>query len=263
MARLQIEISDPKFTPENVTLLTINSSHIHGRSDVNVYCETTDSSDLPIVLLLHGVYGSNWAWMAMGGVHKVYQSLRQQGLGEFILVMPSDGGLWQGSAYLPLIKQGNYEQWIVDDVLATVKQYIKPASDHSKVFISGLSMGGYGALRLGAKFPNLFSGISAHSSVTDLTDLQTFIDNPVTDYQTEFRHESDLHYWFSLNKALLPPLRFDCGRSDPLFASNNTFSQRLTELGVSHHYEVFDGGHEWPYWHEHVAKTLTFFDGLR
>lgn len=258
----QIEISEPKYTADNLTMLTFHSSHLNARQDVNVYYQPTSQNNLPIVILLHGVYGSNWVWMNLGGVHQVYDKLRQQGLNEFILVMPSDGGLWQGSAYLPLQEHGNYEQWIMDDVLTAVQTHIPAASSQSNIYITGLSMGGYGALRLGAKFASRFAGISAHSSVTNLTDLQTFIDNPIADYQCALPDEDNILYWSKQNLATLPPIRFDCGKDDALFASNNTLSQQFDELGVLHSYQVFDGGHQWQYWHEHVAKSLLFFDAI-
>lgn len=255
----QIEISDPKYTADNVTQLTIHSSHIGGRQDVSVYSQPTKNKDIPIVLLLHGVYGSNWVWMNMGGVHLVYEQLRKNGLDEFILVMPSDGGLWQGSAYLPLVGQGDFEQWIMDDVLTAVTQHIPGASTDSKLFISGLSMGGYGALRLGAKFAPRFTAISAHSAVTNMTDLQSFIQNPVSDYQCNLPQETDLLYWFRQQAAHIPPIRMDCGKDDKLLRSNNALSKALSELNIKHSYEVYEGGHEWSYWHKHVAKTLKYF----
>lgn len=260
MAILRTEVSNPLFTPDNVTLLTLHSSHIDGRRDVSVYGSNSTSNNVPIIILLHGVYGSHWVWMHSGGVHLVYEQLRRSGLHEFLLVMPSDGGLWDGSGYLPLTDQGNYEQWIVEDVITGVCDTISCASERSKVFISGLSMGGYGALRLGAKYPNRFSGISAHSAVTSLADLQTFINHSVAQYQTSFERESELVYWLQKNKTQLPPLRFDCGRDDPLINSNRTLAKSLKDLGINCDYEEFDGGHEWSYWHTHVAQTLRFFE---
>lgn len=262
MTIAQIEISEPKFTANNLTMLTLHSSHLNARQDVNVYCQPTNQNNLPIVILLHGVYGSNWVWMNLGGVHQVYDTLRQQGLTEFILVMPSDGGLWQGSAYLPLQGHGNYEQWIMDDVISAVQSHIPSASLQSNIYITGLSMGGYGALRLGTKFATRFAGISAHSSVTTLTDLQTFIDNPVADYQCQLPDEASILYWAKQNAQSLPPIRFDCGQDDSLLASNNLLSQQFTKLGIQHNYQVFEGGHQWQYWHEHVAKSLLFFDAI-
>ena len=64
-----------------------------------------------------------------------------------------------------------------------------------------------------------------------------------------------------MNKEKLPPIRFDCGIQDPLIEANQLLHQQLSELNIEHTYEEFPGGHEWPYWQKHVARTFEFFDG--
>lgn len=262
MTILRLEKSNPDYSRENTTTLTIHSSHINRRQDVSVYHQPSNNQNIPIVILLHGVYGSNWVWMDLGGVHRVYDQLKQQGLSEFILVMPSDGGLWDGSSYLPLVDHGNYESWIVDDVMSAVVDNIDGASNKSNVYITGLSMGGFGALKLGAKYPEKFSGISAHSSVTSLEDLQQFIDNPVSDYQCKNDQEANLLYWLEKNQQSLPPLRLDCGIDDTLYNSNKVLVKAMEQLKIPHQFEALQGEHEWPYWHKNVAKTFHFFHEL-
>ena len=262
MTILRVEKSNPEYSRENTTTLTIHSSHIQGRQDVSVYHHASNNQDIPIVILLHGVYGSNWVWMELGGVHLVYDQLRQQGLSDFILVMPSDGGLWDGSGYLPLLEHGNYESWITEDVINGVIDNIDGATNHSNVYISGLSMGGFGALKLGAKYPEKFSGISAHSAVTSLEDLQQFIENPISDYQCEYEQEDNLLHWLNKSKQSLPPIRLDCGKDDSLYSSNKTLVNAMSQLNIPHQFETFQGGHEWPYWHRNVIKTFRFFHEL-
>lgn len=262
MAILRTEISNPNYGRKNTTLLTIHSSHIKGRQDISVYHHDKLDETTPIVILLHGVYGSNWVWMDLGGAHIVYEQLKQQGLSDFILVMPSDGGLWDGSAYLPLNEYGNYEQWIMEDVMNAVTENINGANNHSEVYLCGLSMGGYGTLKLGAKYPHRFSGLSAHSSVTSLEDLQQFIENPISDYQCSFEKESELAYWFDKNKSSIPPLRLDCGTQDSLYETNLALCSTFNSLNIRYQFESLSGGHEWQYWHENLAKTLMFFDDI-
>ena len=262
MTILRVEKSNPKYSQANTTTLTLHSSYINGRQGINVYSYPSEKHNIPIVILLHGVYGSSNVWMDLGGAHLVYDKLRKQGLSEFILVMPSDGGLWDGSGYLPLGQHGNYEKWIVEDVVDGVLDNIDGAGKKSNVYISGLSMGGYGALRLGAKYPEIFSGISAHSSVTSLADLQQFIDNPISDYYCENQHESNIRYWLEKNRSIIPPLRLDCGKDDSLYESNLSLCKALNNLSIDYQFDSFSGGHEWEYWHKHLAITLTFFNEI-
>lgn len=262
MAITRLEVSNPLYTSEHLTLITAHSSYINGRRDISVFNAHPESKNLPVVVLLHGVYGNNWVWMNLGGVHKVYQRLRQEGLGKFVLVMPSDGALWDGSGYLPLKAHGDFESWIVEDVKAAVMQTIDGVSDESNWYISGLSMGGFGALRLSAKYPLIYKGVSAHSAITCMEDFKHFIDYPIENYLCEYEFESDLMYWFCKNKDVLPPLRLDCGQQDILFKSNNTLENQLKDEGISFIAEWLKGGHEWSYWHRNVEKTLRFFDRI-
>lgn len=261
MAIKRLEVSNPKFTPQNTQFVTVHSSHLGRRHDISVYNAHAQGENLPIIILMHGVYGNHWVWMNLGGIHNVYEQVKKaQGLGEFILVMPSDGGLHDGSAYLPTTNQGNYEQWIMDDVLSAVIETVPAASTQSNLYLSGLSMGGYGALRLGIKFADKVTAISAHSSITDIQEINLFTDIEQSLLQCENPEEANINYWLAQNKNKLPPIRFDCGKDDELFQGNLAFEKTLKNMNIAYQFDIFEGGHAWEYWHEHVAKTFTFFD---
>jgi enterochelin esterase-like enzyme len=260
MAVTRIEKSNPEYARKNTLTFTLYSDNLDRRQDVSVYNPYSHKKNLPIVVLLHGVYGNNWVWMDLGGAHCVYETLRKQGLSEFVLVMPSDGGLWEGSAYLPLEDRGNFDKWIMDDVLTTVINELNCVSSNSNLYITGLSMGGYGALRLGTKYAKRFNGISAHSSITKVEDLSLFTDKPLDQYQTKDAHETDIIYWCTQNKSDLPPIRLDCGNNDELLESNRQLVSQLKQENILHQYQELNGGHEWSYWNKNLVKTLQFFN---
>lgn len=256
----RLEVSDPAFTPNNVQCLTIHSSYLNRRHDVTLYNVNTKQQNAPIILLMHGVYGNSWVWMHLGGLDRVYENIRNElGGTDFILVMPSDGGFFDGSAYLPLAEKGDYENWIMRDVLEAVITTVDGATSDSNLYLSGLSMGGYGALRLGFKYANTIKGISAHSAITDVQQLSLFVDEPLDLYACENAKETELLFWAELHKDDLPPLRFDCGTDDELIEGNVNLHQQLTQMGIDHQFEQFSGGHSWQYWHTHVARTFRFF----
>lgn len=260
MTVMRVEPSNSHYMPDAVDYITIESSFLKRRADVSLYGASSTLSDLPIIVLLHGVYGNHWVWMGLGGVDKVYRRLREQGLQEFVLVMPSDGGLMQGSGYLPL-DEADYEKWIVDDVISCVKEHYDCVSDQSPVYLSGLSMGGYGALRLGAKYPDRIAAISAHSSITKLDDFSFFIneENHQQLRGNHDEHKGDLISWLVQNKEQLPPIRFDCGQSDELYKSHCELEKAMIANGIGHECEHLSGGHAWEYWHENVARSFWFF----
>ncbi len=172
--------------------------------------------------------------------------------------MPSDGLWGDGSGYVPH-QHADCEKWIVEDVIDCVVECLPQLSERSNVYISGLSMGGYGALRLGAKYPHRFAGISGHSSLTHFDQMARFAKQDMSTYQLEGEHESVL-YWLLENRDLLPPVRFDCGLNDPLLNGNRELHQQLEAHAVPHIYREFDGGHFWSYWSEHLRDSLFFFN---
>ena len=258
------EISDPRFESDNLRFITVKTNNLKGRGDICLYVPTAEllSKDMPLVILMHGVYGNSWIWSQKGGAHKTANLLMAtQQVKPMIIAMPSDGLWGDGSAYLP--HNGlDFEKWIVEDVIDAVKENIAQITDASSVFISGLSMGGYGALRLGAKYPQLFKGISGHSSITDVPQMKLFVEEKESNYKQEDATNESVFALMKKNKDVLPPFRFDCGVDDELIEHNRLLHKQLTDEGVKHIYEEFSGKHEWVYWQIHLKDTLFFFDSL-
>jgi S-formylglutathione hydrolase FrmB len=120
-------------------------------------------------------------------------------------------------------------------------------------------MGGFGALRIGAKYATRFQGISAHSAITHFEQMADFVEEDLDAFDAPAGDRSVLDAML-IAKNTLPPIRFDCGESDPLLEANRALHRRLSDAGISHHYEEFPGGHEWAYWEKHIEQTLRFFD---
>lgn len=256
----KIEWSDPRFEPEHLRFLTFQSPALGGRGDVALFIPEGESlEDLPLVVLLHGVYCSHWSWALKGGAHLTAEAMIAAGeIPPLVLAMPSDG-LWaEGSAYLPH-EDADYESWIVDDVMGCVKAEVPGLGEDSPMFIGGLSMGGYGALRLGAKHADRFDGISAHSAVTRMEDIERLVTRRPLPFSLEHAGDWDILHWMRRNHDRLPPVRFDCGLDDTLIDGNRALHAALDELGVRHAYREFPGGHEWTYWQAHLRETLKFF----
>ena len=258
-----IEISDPDFEHDQLRFITVKSSHLKGRGDICLYSPTVaDGQELPLVILLHGVYGSCWSWAYKGAAHKTAQKLITEGrISPMVLAMPSDGLWGDGSGYFPHDTH-DFEKWIVNDVPAAVFEATIKVNPKSKMFISGLSMGGFGALRLGIKYQDRFSGISAHSSITKLNQMLQFIEEPLDDFNTADATETSVWEIIETHNGTIPPLRFDCGTEDQLIDANRELHLQLTKYEIEHEYEEFPGGHEWKYWQEHLVESLLFFDKL-
>ena len=259
-----LEVSDPAYESDNLRFVTVKSNYLKGRGDCTFFIPPqlqTIKRPVPVVVLLHGVYGSHWAWTYNINVHKIASGMIGSGeIEPMVLLMPSDGLMGDGSGYFDHGEK-NFEKWIVKDVLALIAEVI-PNQANQEVFIAGLSMGGYGALRLMAKYPALFAGASGLSSITCLTDLLPFL---ARDERIAFRSKFDEEELVTIirkNKKRLPPFRFDCGTDDPLFTSNLKLHKQLDEAGITHEFEIFEGGHSNAYWTDNIGKTLVFFDSI-
>jgi putative tributyrin esterase len=258
-----IEISNPQYEANNLRFITVKTPNLKGRGDICVFVPpcVNKTAVVPVVILLHGVYGSAWSWAHNGGVHlKVNELIKQGQLPPMILTMPSDGLWGDGSAYLHH-SDHDFEKWIMEDVVDAVMENIDGAHASSPLFISGLSMGGFGALRIGAKYGPRFKGISGLSSITSLPQMKLFVEESLKSYLPTDVIDEDLLATFKHYRYQLPPIRFDCGSNDQLINYNRVLHHKMENEGIPHIYEEYKGGHEWPYWSEHIIASLKFFAG--
>lgn len=255
-----VELSDPRFEQEGLRQVTVKSPALGQRADITVFATrgAEKLENVPLVLLLHGVYGSHWAWALKGGAHRTAARLHSEGrIGPMVLAMPSDGLWGDGSGYLAHRTQ-DFERWIIDDVPAAAALAAPCVGKDSPLCITGLSMGGFAALRLAAKHSGRFTAASAHSSATHFEQLKSYVEEPVSSF-TALEEDRCVLDTFLRSKGPFPEIRFDCGTEDPLLEYNRTLHAALVAHGIPHTYEEFPGGHEWPYWERHMEKTLLFF----
>jgi enterochelin esterase-like enzyme len=257
-----VELSDPRFEHEGIRHMTVKSPALSRRGDLSLYipsqvaihgCEC-------LLILLNGVYNSHWGWLYHAGVHRTAQRLIETGaIRPIVLAMPSDGLWGDGSAFIAHGAE-DAERWVMEDVVQACHLAVPQLRPSPKLFLAGLSMGGFGALRLGAKWALAFSGISAHSAITHISQMSQFVEEPLSAYidRVESQETLDPLYWMRKNRDTLPPLRMDCGLEDSLLEANRIFHRSLLEEQIEHIYEEFPGGHEWPYWELYIEKTLLF-----
>jgi putative tributyrin esterase len=255
-----IEISDPSLETDGLRHVTVKSPSLRRRADLTLFIpELSGPSPLPLVILLHGVYGSHWAWALKGGAHRTAAAMIAVGaMPPMVLAMPSDGLWGDGSGYLRHASGEDYERWIIDEVPAAAALATDGLTTGGPLFLTGLSMGGYGALRLGAKYGRRVAAVSAHSSATNFHDLGSLTEEDLTLCGADPAECAVLDLLLA-HRATLPPIRFDCGLSDSLLPQNRTLHAAMDAKGIPHTYTEFPGGHDWPYWRENLADSFRFF----
>jgi S-formylglutathione hydrolase FrmB len=255
-----LEVSDPALAPEGLRFVTVKSAALAQRADLLLFVprQAEGLRELPLVMLLHGVYGSHWAWAFKGAAHRTAQRLIDAGdIPPMVLAMPSDGLWGDGSGYVRHVSQ-DFERWIVDEVPAAAGEACEACDARSPLFIAGLSMGGFGALRLAGKHPHRFVAAAAHSAITEAPQIDRLLAEPRTAWSSE---PADLRVLDALRSAPgpLPALRFDCGRDDAFLAANRQLHADLLAAGIAHRYAEHEGGHGWDYWAAHLEDTMRFF----
>lgn len=256
-----IEKSNPAFESNHLSFITVKTRNLKGRGDICLFVPPVKGlKDIPLVILLHGVYGSAWVWSQKAGVHlTAWEMIEKDELKPMVIAMPSDGLWGDGSGYLPH-NDFDFEKWIVDDVTKAVMENVASVSEKSLLFISGLSMGGFGALRLGIKFPDKFKAVSAHSAITEMEQMSLFVEESLTEYEQINKQEESVLELALGRKEHLPEIRFDCGTEDLLINHNRLLHDQFNKAQITHEFEEFEGGHEWDYWQKHIKDSLRFFN---
>lgn len=255
-----LRASDARFTPEHLRLVTFDAPALAGRADVTLFVPpgAEDAADLPLLVAMHGAYGSHWHYAFRGGAHVTAVELIRAGeIPPLVIAMPSDGLLGASSGYLPQL-HADYEAWIMRDVIAGCRAVVPTVTDASPLFLTGYSMGGFAALRLGAKYAARVAGISAHCAVTHLDQLAPFLAPGSRGPMLLDPADADVLTWLRRHGDRLPPLRFDCGRADTLLGPNQRLDAALAAEGIAHVFETFDGAHDFDYYRARLPDTLRF-----
>ena len=220
---------------------------------------------LPVLYLLHGFSDTFRAWLTLPPEKGLVGRLADQyGV---IIVMP-DGGY--GSWYLdsPLDKTSQYETFVAKELVAHVDGKYKTIPRREGRLITGLSMGGHGALYLAARHPDLYAAAGSIAGAVDLSNRGWFnqpirewflklLGDPVQ-YPERYREHSVLYLTDRLKTGNVK-LIIDCGTKDFLFESNRALHAKLLEGGILHDYTERPGQHNWAYFSNSLDYHLVFF----
>lgn len=215
---------------------------------------TSRRTRYPVLYLLHGWGGHYDGWLTHTGLMQ-YASDYQ-----LIVVTPEGGDGWYtNSATVP---SDQYESYVVQELIKDVETRYRTVQNRRGRAIAGNSMGGYGALKYGLKYPELFTFAASMSGALDAparTDEasinQAF--GPPNDTVREGNDLQRLVREFPAKRAgLLPYIYLDCGEADSWLNTNRSFVNLLLERKIPHEYRQVPGGHVWPYWDRQVREVL-------
>jgi S-formylglutathione hydrolase FrmB len=201
--------------------------------------------------LLHGLSDDHTIWMRRTRI-ETYVAGKP-----LIVVMPDGGRGW----YTDHENGPRWAEHIGVELPTLVEKTFPAIADRSNRFIGGLSMGGYGALRIALGYPDRFSSANSHSGAVRFGSKAS--DIPERALILGPKPTGSNHDLVALAKNAkaekkLPRLRIDCGTDDFLIEDNRSIHQSLTKLRIPHEYEEFPGNHNWDYWDLHVREAIEF-----
>ena len=224
---------------------------------------TSKTTRYPVLYLLHGLGGHYSDWLTRTNMADYAAQYRM------IVVMPEGNDSWyvDGAAGV----NDKYESYILKELMPDVDKRYRTIQARYGRAVAGLSMGGYGAIKYGLKYPSTFTfagSVSGAFGVTRYTEKEMTgagwepflkIFGPV---ESDTRKANDI---FEIARALtpgriasLPYFYFDCGTEDAAqhFNPNRELSQLFIEKKIPHEFRELPGNHSWSYWDQQVKEVL-------
>lgn len=208
-----------------------------------------------VLYLLHGMGDNASGWLRYSNVERYANTFN------FMVVMPTA----EHSFYTNAIHEKKWGDFFEQELPYHIAQWF-PVSDNR--YIAGLSMGGYGALKLAFNRPNYFKGAAGLSSVLSLNAfkeaaprhlLPTIEQIYRTIYNTTEPTDDIQAMLPQLNPNNLPLILQFVGTEDFLYQDNQDFKDKMSALNLPYHYEEWQGGHDWDFWDKAIYKTMTYF----
>ena len=211
--------------------------------------------------LLHGLMGDHTSWIRRSSIESY---VKKQNIA---VVMPSvDRSWYTNTAYG--VNYFNYVAYELPSLMrATFKNYSDKREDN---LVAGLSMGGYGALKLALTCPGNYAACISLSGSLDVTrkgraynidEWRSIFGYSINSAEDLEGGEHDLFELTQRNAAssvAFPNIYMWCGTEDSLIEINRKYDSLLTQLSVPHSYEESEGDHSWRYWDIHIKNALKY-----
>jgi S-formylglutathione hydrolase FrmB len=218
------------------------------------------------------MYENEMRWSSRGQTDLMLDRMVADGkIGEFIVALP-----FGGTSFYTNARDGT-ERWedsFVTEFIPMIESTNRVNASRATRGISGISMGGYGSLKIAMKHPDLFGSVSAHSAVL-LKDLSAakVSGGRLQMFQGLFDRiyaiNQDLSYWEANNPMTLAldtkklngmKIYFDCGTEDEYGFEVGTkqLDEMLAKASYPHEAHLYPGHHGWDYAVQHTSESLLF-----
>ena len=211
---------------------------------------------VPVVYLLHGAGGNYANWV--NNVPEIKDLADQYQM----MIVCADGNVTSWYFDSPVDKNWRYETYVGTELVNWVDAHYKTIKDRAGRGITGLSMGGHGALYLAFKHQDVFGAAGSMSGGVDIRpyplnwDMAALL-GAYKEHPENWEANTDIN----LVHLLTPnstAIIFDCGTDDFFYKVNVALHEKLLYAGIPHDFIVRPGEHNWDYWDQHVQDAIWF-----
>ncbi len=214
--------------------------------------------EYPVVYLLHGA----------GGNYKQYISLNH-GITAWadyyhLMIVCADGNNTSWYFDSPVDPASKYETYVAKELVAYIDKNYKTIKNRKGRAISGLSMGGHGALYLAIRHQDVFGAVGSMSGGVDIRPFPKNWDlakrlGSYAEYPENWEKNTVTNMIYLLTPNALA-ITFDCGTEDFFFKVNEEFHKKLLERNIPHDFTARPGAHTSQYWANSINYHLLFFN---
>lgn len=223
---------------------------------------------LPVLYLLHGYHGGASDWQRKTSIEQFMHEAQKH----MIIVTPGMNNFF----YTNMVHGKRYFDFVADELPRVIQTYFNASDRREDTFVAGLSMGGYGAMKLALTYPERYGYAASFSGAVDCfnqKDLSEIQDPKMLAMRLAMQDE--LNWIFGPEEgrrgskndvmALLetcdaskaPKLYVSCGLDDDLYEGNVAFRDKARALGYDlTFYEQPATGHEWRFWNTEAEKLI-------
>jgi S-formylglutathione hydrolase FrmB len=235
--------------------------------------DSVPAKHYPVLYFLHGL-GENEQTLFKTGGWNLIEDLRQQHkIGDFLIVTPEARASFYVNSADGKVR---YSDFFLQEFIPYIEANYRIRRERKARAITGISMGGYGALRFAFAKPDMFSAVSAQSAAL-ITDSPKELDAALRAgtprarlLGSVFGNPIDVAHWkqndpFWLsrkNKAEIGKLAiyFNCGNDDEydFEVGAAALDKQLTEEHIKHEYHLYPGNHSASYFGAHLGEVMEF-----
>lgn len=216
----------------------------------------SNTEQYPVIYLLHGAYGYYHSWLEIKP--DLPEIADDMGV---IFVTPDALNSWYFDS--PKLKDFRYETFMIKELLPYIDSHYATIAHREGRAITGLSMGGHGALFLAMRHKELFGACGSMSGGVDIRPFPLNWNLPdvlgeMASNKAEWDSLTVVNQISRIKNGDLAII-FDCGESDFFLEVNKSLHQRLLGAGIDHDFCTRPGAHNSQYWNNSLDYQLVFF----